>query len=57
MKKLTIVLALAAAALATAGMRRHPANPLTVASQKISVAPQEFPYPVCPPSCGVAAKP
>jgi len=50
MKKLTILLALAVAALATAGMVRNPGNPLTLAGDKT----REWPTPTCPPSCGVA---
>jgi hypothetical protein len=51
MKKLTIILALAVAALATAGMAKHPSNPLTMAGQKVPTASGEWPIPTCPPDC------
>jgi len=51
MKKLTIIIALAVAAIATAGQLMHPLNPLTVAGKAISVE-GSIPFPVCPPSCG-----
>ena len=50
MKKLTIILALAVAALATAGMTRHPSNPLTVAGKALPTT-AAWPAPVCPPNC------
>lgn len=50
MKKLTLILALAVAAIATAGQFRHPANPLTMADHQVPVNP-DFPFPACPPAC------
>lgn len=54
MKNLPLILALCAAAFATAGMIAHPANPLTIMGKKIPMTPNAnvFPYPDCPPDCG-----
>jgi hypothetical protein len=51
MKKLTIILALAVAALASAGMARHRQNPMTAAGKAIPAA-DCCPFPPCPPDCG-----
>lgn len=52
MKKITIAIALLAAALATAGQLRHPSNPLTVSGTVISTtSAYEWPAPPCPPAC------
>jgi hypothetical protein len=55
MKKLTIIVALAAAALATAGMSRHPGNPLTMAGKAVA-PPSSIPFPPCPPDCSPGVK-
>jgi hypothetical protein len=52
MKKLTFALALAVAALATAGQVTHPSNPLTIAGKQLPMTPEVYPLPVCPPACG-----
>lgn len=56
MKKLTIVLALAVAAVATAGMMTHSQNPLLVNGKALTM-PHEFPYPPCPPACALPSRP
>lgn len=54
MTKLTLILALAVAAIATAGMKMHPNNPLTTQGMKISTKQSEWPIPTCPPSCDLS---
>jgi hypothetical protein len=53
MKKLTIILALAVAALATAGRLSHPNNPQTTQGMALSTTPGIWPLPVCPPDCAI----
>lgn len=54
MKKTFVAIALVLAALATAGQLRHPANPVTIEGKKLSTGQIEWPFPVCPPDCGMA---
>jgi hypothetical protein len=51
MKKLTIVVALLVAALATAGQMRHPSNPLTAGGTLLQTSASDLPIPICPPAC------
>jgi hypothetical protein len=48
-KKLTLALALAVAALATAGQMKNPSNPQTLNGKKLPPKPNVYPVPDCPP--------
>lgn len=50
MSKLTIVIALLAAVVATFGQLNHPSNPLPTGGILVQTTP-EWPLPFCPPDC------
>jgi hypothetical protein len=51
MKKLTFIVALAVAALATVGMKRHPGNPQMTQAKVLPSPTKAWPLPICPPNC------
>jgi hypothetical protein len=53
MKKVTLALVLATAALAIAGQIRNPSNPLTLNGRMLPVTSSIIPVPECPPHCGI----